>query len=93
MIALKEMPPVLREGIPKNVNGLRNVTAKEIPCSLWSTKEMRPNNPPSLPHELAHDLESGLVVDVRRVLDASEHIRSRQSTPPRESWVKGEGTH
>lgn len=46
-----------------------------------------------VPHELAHDLESGLVVDVRRVLDTSEHIRGRQSTPPRESWVKGEDTH
>ena len=32
-------------------------------------------------------------MDVRRVLDASEHIRGRQSTPPRESWVKGEDTH
>ena len=30
MIAPKEMPPVLREGISKNVDGLRNMTAKDI---------------------------------------------------------------
>lgn len=97
MIAPKEMPPVLREGISKNVDGLRNVTAKDIPCSHWSTKEMRPNaqNPPS-PERKGLPLGFGfptvvLLFSSRAYPRRTGLLAARGATPRSEFAERGDG--